>query len=39
MAFFPGSIAFDDYGRPFIILKNQDQQKQLTGIEAVKVVT
>ncbi|CAH1775053.1 unnamed protein product [Owenia fusiformis] len=31
-----GSIAFDEYGRPFIILKDQDQQKRLCGLEAQK---
>lgn len=37
MAGFPGSIAFDEYGRPFIILRDQDRQKRLTGIDALKV--
>lgn len=37
MAGFPGSIAFDEYGRPFIILRDQDSQKRLTGIDALKV--
>ncbi|XP_050303553.1 T-complex protein 1 subunit epsilon [Anthonomus grandis grandis] len=36
MAAFPGSIAFDEYGRPFIILRDQDKQKRLTGIDALK---
>ncbi|VEN59463.1 unnamed protein product [Callosobruchus maculatus] len=36
MAGFPGSIAFDEYGRPFIILRDQDKQKRLTGIDALK---
>jgi T-complex protein 1 subunit epsilon len=31
-----GSIAFDEYGRPFIILKDQEQQKRLTGLDAHK---
>ncbi|KAF6017116.1 CCT5 [Bugula neritina] len=31
-----GSLAFDEYGRPFIIIKDQDQKKRLTGIEAHK---
>ena len=31
-----GSIAFDEYGRPFIILRDQDKQKRLTGLEAQK---
>lgn len=33
----PGSIAFDEYGRPFIILRDQENQKRLTGNEAIKV--
>lgn len=32
-----GSIAFDEYGRPFIILRDQENQKRLTGLEAQKV--
>lgn len=36
MTSFPGSIAFDEYGRPFIILRDQDKQKRLTGIDALK---
>lgn len=36
MAGFPGSLAFDEYGRPFIIIKDQDKQKRLTGNEAIK---
>ncbi|XP_022193311.1 T-complex protein 1 subunit epsilon [Nilaparvata lugens] len=32
----PGSLAFDEYGRPFIIIKDQDKQKRLTGSEAIK---
>ncbi|XP_014245850.1 T-complex protein 1 subunit epsilon [Cimex lectularius] len=36
MSAFPGSIAFDEYGRPFIILKDEDKQKRLTGTDAVK---
>lgn len=38
MSAFPGSIAFDEYGRPFIIIRDQDKQKRLTGIDALKVV-
>lgn len=33
----PGSLAFDEYGRPFIIIRDQDKQKRLTGSEAIKV--
>ncbi|XP_028028744.1 T-complex protein 1 subunit epsilon isoform X1 [Bombyx mandarina] len=36
MALFPGSVAFDEYGRPFIILRDQDRQKRLTGTDAIK---
>lgn len=36
MALFPGAVAFDEYGRPFIILKDQDKQSRLTGIDALK---
>lgn len=31
-----GQIAFDEYGRPFIIVRDQDKQKRLTGIDAQK---
>jgi len=31
-----GSLAFDEYGRPFIILKDQENQKRLTGLDAHK---
>ncbi|KAJ8953100.1 hypothetical protein NQ318_013444 [Aromia moschata] len=36
MSSFPGSVAFDEYGRPFIIVRDQDKQKRLTGIDALK---
>lgn len=32
-----GQLIFDEYGKPIIILKDQDQQKRLTGIDALKV--
>lgn len=32
-----GSLAFDEYGRPFIIIRDQDKKKRLTGLEAHKV--
>ena len=32
-----GQVAFDEYGRPFIILRDQDKQTRLTGLEAQKV--
>lgn len=31
-----GSLAFDEYGRPFLILRDQDSQNRLTGKDAVK---
>lgn len=37
MSAFPGHIAFDEYGKPFIILRDQAQQKRLTGNDAIKV--
>ncbi|GFY54743.1 t-complex protein 1 subunit epsilon [Trichonephila inaurata madagascariensis] len=30
------SINFDEFGRPFLILKDQERQTRLTGIDAVK---
>ena len=32
-----GTLAFDEFGRPIIILKGQDSKKRLFGIEAHKV--
>ena len=32
-----GNIAFDEYGRPFLILRDQDRQSRLTGKDAIKV--
>ena len=31
-----GSLAFDEYGRPFLILRDQDRQHRLTGKDAIK---
>jgi hypothetical protein len=31
-----GSLAFDEFGRPFLILRDQEQ-KRLTGKDAIKV--
>ncbi|PWA18240.1 hypothetical protein CCH79_00004255 [Gambusia affinis] len=31
-----GTLAFDEYGRPFIIIKDQDKKTRLTGIDALK---
>lgn len=36
---FPGTFAFDEYGRPFIILREQDREKRITGTDAIKVHT
>lgn len=36
MATFPGSLTFDEYGRPFLIIRDQDKQKRLTGNAAIK---
>ena len=30
------SLAFDEFGRPFIILKEQDKKKRLKGLDAYK---
>lgn len=32
-----GSLAFDEYGRPFLILRDQDKQSRLSGKDAIKV--
>lgn len=37
MSAFPGTITFDEYGRPFIILREQEKQKRITGVDAIKV--
>lgn len=31
-----GTLTFDEYGRPFIILKDQEKKRRLTGIDALK---
>ncbi|TKR67998.1 hypothetical protein L596_024054 [Steinernema carpocapsae] len=31
-----GHVLFDESGQPFIVLRDQDKEKRLTGIEAVK---
>jgi T-complex protein 1 subunit epsilon len=31
-----GTLAFDEFGRPFLILRDQDKQKRLVGIDAIK---
>ena len=32
------SLAFDEYGRPFIVLKEQDTKQRIKGIDAIKVL-
>lgn len=32
-----GHIAIDEYGRPFLIWKDQEKQKRLVGSDAIKV--
>jgi hypothetical protein len=32
-----GTLAFDEYGRPFIIIRDQDTKARLNGIDAHKV--
>ncbi|VDM66341.1 unnamed protein product [Strongylus vulgaris] len=29
-------LMFDEFGQPFIVMRDQEKQKRLTGIEAVK---
>ncbi|XP_037021329.1 T-complex protein 1 subunit epsilon [Artibeus jamaicensis] len=31
-----GTLAFDEYGRPFLIIKDQDRKTRLMGLEALK---
>ena len=31
------SIAFDEFGRPFIIIREQEKKKRLKGLEAFRV--
>ncbi|XP_075683022.1 T-complex protein 1 subunit epsilon isoform X1 [Rhinoderma darwinii] len=31
-----GTLAFDEYGRPFLILKDQDRKSRLSGLDALK---
>ncbi len=30
-------LGFDEYGRPFLVLNDQENQKRLTGLKALKV--
>ena len=32
-----GSLAFDEFGRPFLILRDQENQRRLSGKDAIKV--
>jgi len=32
-----GTVAFDEYGRPFIILRDQEKKSRLSGVDAIKV--
>jgi hypothetical protein len=31
-----GQLAFDEFGRPFLILKDEESQNRLTGTDAIK---
>ena len=33
-----GSLAFDEFGRPFLILRDQNNQNRITGKDAIKVI-
>jgi hypothetical protein len=37
MAGAAGQLLFDESGQPFIVIREQERQKRLTGIEALKV--
>lgn len=32
------SLAFDEYGRPFLIVREQEKKQRLQGLEAQKVL-
>ncbi len=32
------SLAFDEYGRPYIVLKEQDSRRRIKGVDAIKVI-
>lgn len=36
MTAIPGTVAFDEYGRPFLIFRDQEKQNRLTGTNAIK---
>lgn len=31
------SLAFDEYGRPFIVIREQDSKVRIKGVDAIKV--
>ena len=33
------SLAFDEYGRPFLIVREQEKKQRLKGLEAQKVLS
>ena len=33
------SLTFDEYGRPFIVIKEQDSKTRVRGVEALKVLS
>ena len=33
-----GQLVFDESGQPFIVIREQEKQKRLTGTEALKVL-
>lgn len=33
-----GQLLFDESGQPFIVIKEQESQKRITGVEALKVL-
>lgn len=32
-------MTFDEYGRPFIILREQSEKEQISGVDVIKVST
>ena len=33
------SLAFDEHGRPFIVIKDQDSKVRIKGVDAIKVLS
>lgn len=31
-------MTFDEYGRPFIILREQSEKEQISGVDVIKVI-